>query len=274
MKKFSLMILVVILTLSAFVVGASADTTNTDKYLKITNQNTVLMHSEIPNAEGSLFTIPQNCYVKLLSFAPDANDNYWVEYNGVKGYVSASSLSTPIETVTGVVDPYHQSVLIHSKINGNLKTYPTVTSGNGRAISVNDTLSLIGTFTDSSNRLWLYVCRDAGGSTTADTQDFGCILSTDTTYDASVHQLLPPVYPFGEPVEPEKPLQPGVQDNENQNTTSEPTNNLVRVLLIIGICIPAIIIVALIFKPVRPESARYATENPKRRTQDFDDFDD
>ena len=265
MKKFSLIILICIIALSSFVFGAVADgVQDTNPYLKVTSTNTVFYDKD--NPEVPLFTLTKDCYVKVLSNA-DASNKYRVEYNGLQGYVSASEFTE--SAVTGLVNPYHYPVHIKATTATKFLRYPgeLIPDSSATSVSVNDTLILMGTYSVSGNT-YLYVLHDMQNT-------FGCILASNTDWDPTLDTLSPHQYPFGEPQAPVIPEQkPGDQDNTNHNTVVEPSNNLVRVLLIIGICIPALIIVFLIFKPVRPDTGRYATDTPKRRVQDYDDFDD
>ena len=284
MKRISLIFLILILSLACLAGTVSAEeyTFPHADYLKVTNVNTVFRHTQDPDYE--LFTLPVGVYVKQLTEA-DANNYYRVEYNGKQGYVSASSFDTT--PVVGIADvnnrptdlpggillhPYHVPVSLLVTEDAQLSVYPGPLAQLGQQVHVNDTLILFGTYIKGQD-LYVYVQHQSSGET-------GAILASKTDYDPAQDVLLP--YDEDElfSIEPLPPQTPdgndpaGPQDNTIQGSTVNPENNLVRVLLIIGICIPAIVIVFLIFKPVRPESGRYATENPKRRSMDFDDYDE
>lgn len=281
MKKFSLIILVLVIVLSCFTLSVSAETTyDTADYVEITNDNTVFRLEEDPNFE--LFTLIKGCYVKLGNIT-EGYDYVPVEYNGKRGYVLKSSLISEttglIETTKGIVNinniptdlpagmlirPYHKPLAVSVNNPTKLALYPG-DYPEGISVAKNDSLIVFGTYNRDS-KLYLYVQHSLSGSV-------GAILASNTNFDITTDKIVP--YSKTEQFQQEvKPQEPGEQDNTTTGTTNTPTQfNILTVLLIIGICIPAILIVFLIFKPVRPESGRYASENP-RRSHDFDEFDD
>ncbi len=282
MKKFSLIILVLVIVLSCFTLSVSAETTyDVANYIEITNDNTVFRFKNDHNFE--LFTLTKGCFVKQLTTSANMHGCIEVEYNGLKGYVLESSLisetTSKIETTEGIVDinniptdlpagmlirPYHKPLTVTVNNPVNLATYPG-DYPDSTAVAKNDSLIVFGTYTRDT-KLYLYVQHSKSGSV-------GAILASDTNFDITTDKIVP--YSKTEQFQQEvKPQKPGEQDNTPSGTNNTPTHfNILTVLLIIGICIPAILIVFLIFKPVRPESSRYASENPKRY-QDFDEFDD
>ena len=270
MKKFSAIILVLILILTGLCSGVvGADSVDTTKYIKVTSANIVFRHKSNPSVE--LFNLVEGCYVKYIG---ESGDYYNVNYYGINGYVKKTDFNLVTNTpVTGVIHPDHQRVTVNVTSGDTLLRYPSEPIPSGTVVSAGTRLILVGTYTYNSE-LYLYVCIDHGTQAVTDS-DLGAIKASNTSFDATRDLLKPDDYPFGNPSSGGNQTGGNQQNNQNTNTTTDPSNNLVRVLLIIGICIPAIIIVVLIFKPVKPSSARRASESQKRRRdQDLDDLDD
>lgn len=261
MKKAFLVMISILLLFVAVCPTAFASTT--DEFLKVTTDNTIFYYDTNPNA---LFELKKGVYVKFLN----AEDGYYkVEYYGATGYVKSSDFSDTTK-YSGLSQYYHNKVTLHvtdsavASGNNSLNISPEIsfTLPGSPSLTSNDELTLLGTYT-SNSITYLYV----SFTTTNGTTYFGAINKTFTDWDETANPIIAPMNST-----PDSSPSPDSESNDDSGSR-EPTNNLVRVLLIIGICIPAFIIVYLIFKPVKPSnSGRLSNKNPKRRDEDYEDF--
>lgn len=263
MKKLTILLLLILLV-SVFVVPTAF--ASDSEYLKVKNSTTIFFSSSYE----PLFLLTQNCYVKYLNFSGEYIE---VEYHGIKGYVNAKSIGVTIndvssKTVSGLSYYYHTAQQAKISVDTFLLSKPGMGAISLANISKDTLVFPIGKYTDGTVE---YVYVKYG-----DTQT-GAIKASHLEWDGII---TPPSNVSTNPSNPTPPPTGGSTDTGADNTnngtdltpdTKDPENNLVRVLLIIGICVPALIIVYLIFKPVKPSSNRYASENPRRR-DDFEDF--
>lgn len=253
MKKSVILLILIILTFALFCPTAFGAE---EEYYKITDSSTVLKQNS--RATPDLFYVPQDCYVKYLG----EQDNYYrVEYYGVVGLIEKDKITDKTK-YSNLSQYYHTKIELSATDNYYLVDAPGNRSDNNVEILVGDSLTLIGTFNiDSQTFIYVSVVKDG-------VTKFGAIPSSYTNWDSSV-KFIPPNNDTSSDF---KPLPGGVTvgGGESEETTQEPTNNLVRVILIIGICVPAFLIIYLIFKPVKPNSDRY--NEPKRREIDYEDF--
>lgn len=252
MKKSVILLILIIFTFALIYPTAFGEG---ETYYKITDLSTTLKRDNLSKVD--LFTIPMNCYVKVIA---EQDSYYKVDYYGVVGLIEKSHI-TDKNNYYGLVNQYtHNEIKINVNSSYYLVDAPGDSSDNGVGLSTSDSLTLIGTI--EKGETWLYVKVTQNG-----VDKFGAIPKSITNWDGS--NIRAPEYTNTQESEP---LPGGVTTNGNESgaNVQEPTNNLVRVILIIGICIPAFLIIYLIFKPVKPTSNKYA--EPKRREVDYEDF--
>lgn len=260
MKKAVAILICVVLSL-VFVCPAIAES---EEYLKVTSEDVEFL-SEYGN--NVLFTLKSGVYVKYLG---NKNDCYIVEYCGAKGYVKVSDFSQDIQRYSNLTQYYHTPITVHftedavSKERNFLCVLPNVEfpAEQGLTHSTQDNFNLIGSYSDGNNTFLYLSFQKTDGSIV-----FGSVNKSHTDWNEQSNPITPP------PVISAGNNQTTVTNPENTHNnepqTAEPTNNLVRVILIIGICIPAFLIVYLIFKPVTPSTK---DKNPRRRQDDYEDF--
>lgn len=255
MKKLTVILLLVLLV-SVFVVPTAFASSN--EYIEIKKDDVVFYSTY----HDPLFLVPENCYVKVTGVS---GDYISVEYHNVKGLILDGDY-TRTSQGTGF---YHtaQNAVVSSQTF--LYSKPQLGSVSTAILESGSKLFPIGKYT-SENVNYVYVSYTPEGGTT----QYGAVLASAISWDG----ILTP--PTNTSTPSTTPSTSGSMDtgagntNTNSNLNPEakdPENNLVRVLLIIGICVPALIIVYLIFKPVKPSSNRYASDNPRRR-DDYEDF--
>ena len=261
MKKLFLLIIIVLLITACIVPTAFA---SSDEYVIVENDNTVFYSTYY----DPLFYVPQNCYVKLLG---ETNNYLSVEYHGVKGYISKNAVNLDNKTSAGT-QFYHTALDATVSSNDTLiLSKPTVIGSiTVDSLQQNTPLFPIGKYNDGT-RDYVYVSYTPQNGSTV----YGAVLAGNLIWDgvmtAPTNNTSTPTNPSTPPAETPDTEGTGSENPDLTPETKDPENNLVRILLIIGICVPALIIVYLIFKPVKPSSNRYASDNPRRK-EDFEDF--
>ena len=262
MKKLTILLLLVLLV-SVCMPTAFA---SSDEYIEIKEDN-VVFYDRTPYNPQPLFTLTKNCFVKYENVVGNYVE---VEYHGIKGIVSKDDVDLSAKR-SDIQNFYHNADFATPKSVAQINTLP----GGGNFLvnaTSQDKLFPIGKYTVAGFE-YVYVTCTING-----TEYAGAVLLESIDWNG----IITP--PTNTPSNPSNPTTPpstsGSVDtgagNTNSDTdltpdTKDPENNLVRVLLIVGICVPALIIVYLIFKPVKPSSNRYASENPRRR-DDYEDF--
>ncbi len=250
MKKFFSFLIIILMT-ALFVTPAMAFA-ETGTFRKVTASDTYLYFNA--GETYKIFKIRSDCFVKIIS--EENSEFYQVSYMGATGYVKSSCLSS--ETFTDLTQPYHNELTVSPTAATNLLQSASDTAfPTGSEITASTVLKVVG-FYDSE---WLYV-------SSSDT--FGYIKVTDTTWDSTEMAITAPLESVNFPIV--TPPEPDENEENNGNgeiTVVDPSNNLLRILLIIGISIPAVIIVYLIFRPVKG-SDRYSIDSPRRKN-DYDD---
>lgn len=279
MKKAFFIVICILLSSLILCPAFAAETQ--DEYIKVTTDKTVFyLDSPIASSPDSfpVFELKKGVYVKFIT---TEGDYYKVEYYGATGYVKSSDFtekgsSNPPQKYSGLSQYYHDKITLHltdtavAKGNNSLSFAPFVPSLYTANPTSSDELTLLGTYTHNSVT-YLYVSFTASDNMVYS----GSIDKNYTDWDESVNPITAPVAPKPTPETNVSGSNSGSSNTDTDNTPSgqEPTNNLLRVLLIIGICIPAFIIVYLIFKPVKPSTSRRNSEgNQKRRGEDYEDF--
>ena len=255
MKKLSLLLILVLLVSCIVLPTAYASET---EYIKIENNNTIFYSD---NYEP-LFYLTKDCYVQYQELS---GEYVKVKYFDKQGLVKASDVNPDVK-VTGLNYYYHTTNDATTIIPTYLLSKPSI---NGATIicSIPQSTKVfpLGKYTDGTDT-YVYVSYSDGTNTM-----YGAISSSHLTWDGIItppsNNQNPTQTPSGSV---DNPNGGGSNPSLNPDDTKAPENNLVRILLIIGISVPVLIIVFLIFKPVKPSSNRYASET--RRRDDYEDF--
>ena len=254
MKKLSLLLILVLLVSCIVLPTAYASET---EYIKIENNNTIFYSD---NYEP-LFYLTKDCYVAYQELS---GEYVKVKYFDKQGLVKASDVNPDVK-VTGLNYYYHNANDATTIVSTYLFSKPSITGATVIcSIPQSTKVFPLGKYTDGTDT-YVYVSYSDGTNTM-----YGAISSSHLTWDGIItppsNNQTPTQTPSGSIDNPNGGGNPSL----NPDDTKTPENNLVRILLIIGICVPVLIIVFLIFKPVKPSSNRYASET--RRRDDYEDF--
>ena len=238
MKRIPALILVLIIafSLTAFLPTATAAAEG-ETYLLIDREN-VSLYADTRKAPA-LFTLPRTYYVKVLELNYD--DYYHrVEYNGIEGLIKISEVSS--KTESGVQDPYYTSQNISAHIGTHLYKRPSFAESEDSGI-VAYGLSLT------------YLGKIAGEKGTYGSSTWFAVLNAEEIY--YIHSamtenldLLETSIPLHPNSSAESSLGEG-QSAETDVTKSESKVDVVRVLLIVGMFVPIVIILVVLFRPRR-----------------------
>jgi len=211
------------------------------------------------------FIIPKTYYLLHDGEQLTSNNYYYVVYNGIHGKVLKSDVS---ELVTADVEtPYYSETLTISDTKEFIIIYaePSQMSDMNYTFNKfnNPSLEYFGYMVDPDDdtKIWYYIKYNNG---TAD--QMGYVLASFTD-KAELYSQIPNHPDYNENTSPSpSPSSPAV------NNPEEPTNNLLRVILILGISVPAVIVVFLLFKPGK--RSRSYRRPPVRDRDYYDDYDD
>ena len=250
------LLLLAVIVCFAFAAYASASA-ETSFYLKVERDGISLYENTA--IQAAMFTLPKTYYVKILrlSYAPSY---HLVEYNGVKGLIKISDFSdTPEENVP---NPYYTSTLITAHIETVLYSSPSFSSRTEIAASG---LSLT------------YLGKVNGEKGTYDTPVWFAVLYANEVYylHCSLTNNLSLLESSFAPVHPNSVVEPDPSTPASGNAgAAAPTKDsfdVVRLLLIIGMIVPLLVIVFLLFKPRRRRSAPQRSRRYDRE-DDYDDY--
>ena len=252
MKKVSLVLILVLVV--AFSICPMAFASG-EEYVLVTGSNTIFFSDE---GSTPLFKVTEDCYVK---FDHISGDYAYVEYFGEHGFVHKNDLD--LQNPKNGDESYFGSKL-SVDVTAIMPLYFSPSNTQQKAsIPKSSKVQPLGTYTNDSIE-YAYVKYE----TSDNGIQYGAVYLDNLNWNGVI---TPPqsTQPGGSTTPDIN--QGGTGSSTPELTPQEPENNLVRILLIVGICVPALIIVYLIFKPVKPTSNRYASDNPRRR-DDYEDF--
>lgn len=182
-----------------------------------------------------LFKIPSSYYARINNL----DDNfYYVTFNGVagrlkKGEVSAVGYHT---TAKGTIMELkiHQNYCDFSAIQ--LKKHPDAGAESVTQIPTSEIFSYIGSYPTDDGSVWYYVRYK---------ESYGYILSTRTTEPEIKHPIFEPEIP----TDSEASAEP--TDTESKDIIDNLDSTELKIIIIIGLAVPALAIVILLFKPFR-----------------------
>ena len=254
MKRILLALFLIAAVLCLSSVAPCSAAAETSFYLKVERDDVSLYENTA--VQAAMFTLPKTFYVKIVRVSY-TSVYHLVEYNGVRGLVKASDFSeSPVENVP---NPYYTSTSIVAHVETVLYSSPSFSS---RTEIAANGLSLT------------YLGKVNGEKGTYDTPVWFAVLYANEVYylHCSLTNNLSLLESSFSPVHPNSVVQPASADpvSGSKDAASPKTSfDLVRLLLIIGMIVPLIVIVFLLFKPKRRRSA------PQRRYNErYDDYDD
>lgn len=246
------------------------------KFIKIENDGVYFnVDQNLLPSNSIKFEIPKNFYILYNGTMP--NGDYEVSYMGITGWISKDAITSVPETSITVENPYFiyndtvQGKKNPLKVNKDisLRTLPSYDTGSntGNLLTSGTAIEFLGMCTkdaSSYNNTNYWYCVKAGDT-------IGYIHSSNTNAENfNTSSDIARIYN-------ETDSTPTNGDGTYTPTGTEPENNLVRILLIIGITVPAIIIVILLFKPSKNKNNDSYTwdrniydSNGKDKDDDYD----
>jgi|GEM_PF-849464 hypothetical protein len=186
-----------------------------------------------------IFILPETYYAKI----DNLDDNYYyVTFNGVQGKVDKSKVSSIgyHTTATGTI----QDMQISEKyrIFTGIKLKSTMdSSGTDIEVPTNGTFIFLGKY--PADDMWYYVKYN---------EICGYIRAEFTTQP---NLVIPAFVPEQKPAP-----QPDENPDENGGTKLEPSDDLIKILVISGLCVVLAVIIILIFRPGKNRKNRYYYE--------------
>lgn len=195
------------------------------------------------NDGSRLFLLPNTYYAKIDNLD---ETYYYVTFNGVSGKV----LKTQVSTVG-----YHEKALgtlrdlqisdVYAEFDSiNIKSKPDLSSANVVSMPIRDSFTFIGKYQTDTD-LWYYIRYE---------QYLGYV-KADRTTQPNMH--------FDKFVPAEKALdQPSGGETKGSKRTSvfegfNANENVLKIVIIVGLTIPALLIIFLLFKPSKYNNSHY-----------------
>ena len=186
--------------------------------------------------DDRLFMLPETYYARINNLS---ETHYFINFNGVSGKVSKNSVST-----TG----YHLIIsptTVQARIDGNfhdfsqiaLKERPAVTAQTVTEIPVIDSFTILGEYPQESGNNWYFVQYKS---------HFGYLQTDRTDTPSLTIETFNPAPPTNNP-----PNNSGNNPSANGGVFNGISGGALRIVIIIGLAIPAILIIFLIFRPSR-----------------------
>lgn len=199
------------------------------------------------------FSIPTTYYAKVLN--TESEQNFLsVEY---MGYVGCIENVDGAQHETNVESPYHGEITITLVSNVNLREGAPDSRHEYVYDSSEDKISVVGEYIDGASVKW-----------------YALMLNDDTNtlyYAKAVDTSNPNVVFSPHQNSISSPTPPANEEKGDENGDGV-NNTVVRAILIIGIIIPALIILFLIFKPGKKVRKRRYQEEDSRHYDDYDGY--
>ncbi len=254
MKRLFVLLAVLMLSFSTVTGIAYAEET---KYILINNNSTNLYSDATCNK--TLCTLPASYYAQLKS----KNDiSYEVSFAGATGYIKQSDVSAP--QVDALVSSDYTNMV------SKLRQYKTTKDTTALCDKSTAKLAVI-----SADKSFTYIGKgEMINSFGEKIEAYYVIADSKVGYFRVID--LPSFSESSIPTYNKPTPTPSTTAETSANASakaqpSESNNGVVRILLIIGICIPAVTIVYLLFKPAKVPDARYTGDEPKRNDRNEDD---
>lgn len=253
MKRLFVLLAVLMLSFSTVTGVAYAEET---KYILINNDSTNLYRDA--ECTDSLCTLPASYYAMLDTTVAENETSYAVVYAGAKGFIKKTDVSAPqVDALVSSDYSNMVSKLSQSKTTQSTKLLDVSNYSTKRTINTDTNFTYIGKTNKDvmGSPIQFYYVRIGN--------DLGLFKADD------LPSFTIPTY-----TKPTPAPSTTAETSANASAKAQPSesnNGVVRILLIIGICIPAVTIVYLLFKPAKAPDARYTGDEPKRNDRNEDD---
>ena len=252
MKKLLIIFTLIAIIICSFVTPLSVSADSGD-FVLITEKNCKFyLFDQTSLRYVHKFSIPTTYYVKVLSTQSEQKFLF-VEYMGYVGYIENVDGA---QHETNVEAPYHGGITITLDPNVDLRI-DAPDSLNKRECLTSDVISVVGEYVDGASVKW-----------------YALMLNNDTNtlyYAEAVNTSNPNVVFSPHQNSISSPTPPSNEEKGDENGDGV-NNTVVRAILIIGIIIPALIILFLIFKPSKKVRKRRYQEEDSRHYDDYDGY--
>ena len=234
MKRIAICILLLVFVVTTFCVGsvttAAADSA---EYLLVSNENVSLY--EDTRKAPALFTLPRTYYVKVVELNYDKG-YHKVEYNGIEGIVKSNEFSD--KTVKDVRDPYYTAKNVSAHVSTHLYLRPSFLEEADSGIA-------------AYGKTLTYLGKISGEKGTYGTSTWFAVLYSDHVY--YIHPEMTSDIELLETGIPAHPASVGTEEVTEKTDTAQPAQktDVVRILLILGMFVPIVIILVVLFRPRR-----------------------
>lgn len=213
---------------------------------------------KIKASSGATFYIPESYYlsdITLLAPIDDTNESmYSVSYCGTTFFVQFEG--TPQTSSVTFADGVFTSpnVLLVPKEGAAI-----IYNEEAKALTTEHTIRFLGYHTEDSTKIFIVATKDG-------TSLFGFANRDD------FENFVVPYHPIAQAERDELLASKHTPDPDNGDIIPN-TSLTLRIILIIGICVPAVIIAFLLFKPSKAERTQGKNTLHKNRTRDDFDYD-
>ena len=251
MKKLLIIFTLIAIIICSFVTPLSVSADSGD-FVLITEKNCKFYLFDQPSFRFvHKFSIPTTYYAKVLNTQPEQNF-LLVEYMGYEGYIENVDGA---QHETNVEAPYHGKITLVSNVD--LRKGAPDSRDKYEWDSSKEVISVVGEYVDGASVKW-----------------YALMLNDDTTtlyYAEAVNTSNPNVVFSPHQNSISSPTPPSNEEKGDENGDGV-NNTVVRAILIIGIIIPALIILFLIFKPGKKVRKRRYQEEDSRHYDDYDGY--
>jgi hypothetical protein len=184
---------------------------------------------------AKLFLLPDTYYARINNID---EQYYYIHFNGINGRVTRDIVSTTgyhtlakgTTLTMGIRHEYNEFESIY------LKKTPSVIAENVISIPTNESFTFIGEYPTAKEGVWYYIKYN---------QYYGYIKSTRTDIEKMTYEVfVPEISAVMAPDEEETS-----EGSEKKKAALE--GNALKIVIIIGLSVPAILIILLLFKPGR-----------------------
>ena len=250
MKKLLIIFTLIAIIICSFVTPLSVSADSGD-FVLINEKNCKFYHLDQKSFVHK-FSIPTTYYVKVLN--TQSEHFLRVEYMGYVGYIENVDGA---QHETSVEAPYHGGITITLVSKVDLRKGAPDSRDKYEWDSSKEVISVVGEYVDGASVKW-----------------YALMLNDDTTtlyYAKAVDTSNPNVVFSPHQNSISTPTPPSNEEKGNENGDGV-NNTVVRAILIIGIIIPALIILFLIFKPGKKVRKRRYQEEDSRHYDDYDGY--
>jgi hypothetical protein len=193
------------------------------------------------NDDGErLFLMPKTYFARINNMD---ETHFFITFNGLNGKVARDSVSTTgyhLDARGTAVNAFIDGQFADFITNFSLRARPDRLSATAHDVPIRQEFTILGQY-PAGNEVWYYV-RVLNGANAA----FGYVLSERTTVKELTYEPFVPevLVTANQPPAPEPPTGGG-------GVFAGANGNAFRILTVIGLCVPVVLILFLLFKPNR-----------------------